>query len=403
MAKGTNGTGTVYKPKHPSKNLPFRAEVWITDLTRPSGKRRISKNFKKKSQAEAWREETVRKYGSHNGCSVCDPEIPLVNWLTYWLHAFCINIKDSTRTGYEGYISNHINKHPIGKLKVKDLNVCDLQNYIGFLGDHERNNSALSPKTIRSLILMVRKSLKAAIGAGIIDKNPADYITLPKIEQSDVEYLSIEQIRELIRFSRNERWGIFFPLAFMTGCRLGELAALRRSSLRYENGIPYLLIEGSLNRVKNYSANTDHATVLRIGPTKNSKQRQIPLTCEIVQLLNDHFKQQDNDACKCCGCYAKDPFIFANEFGGFVDPSTIRNWAKAISDKAGIKNFYPHLLRKSFATLGAQKMELKQLSSILGHSSVNVSTTYYISSDLSTKNAAIEKMGQLCHSILSNG
>ena len=91
MAKGTNGTGTVYKPKHPSKNLPFRAEVWITDLTRPSGKRRISKNFKKKSQAEAWREETVRKYGSHNGCSVCDPEINLVNWLTYWLHAFCIN------------------------------------------------------------------------------------------------------------------------------------------------------------------------------------------------------------------------------------------------------------------------------------------------------------------------
>ena len=41
MSKGANGTGTVYKPKHPSKNLPFRAEVWVTDMTRPNGKKRI--------------------------------------------------------------------------------------------------------------------------------------------------------------------------------------------------------------------------------------------------------------------------------------------------------------------------------------------------------------------------
>ena len=50
MSKGANGTGTVYKPKHPSKNLPFRAEVWVTDMTRPNGKKRISKNFKKKAK-----------------------------------------------------------------------------------------------------------------------------------------------------------------------------------------------------------------------------------------------------------------------------------------------------------------------------------------------------------------
>lgn len=35
MSKGANGTGTVYKPKYPSKNFPFRAEIWITDFSRP--------------------------------------------------------------------------------------------------------------------------------------------------------------------------------------------------------------------------------------------------------------------------------------------------------------------------------------------------------------------------------
>lgn len=404
MSKGSNGTGTVYKPKHPSKNLPFRAEVWITDLSRPSGKRRISKNFKKKSQAETWREETVRKYGNHNEGSAFDADITLVQWLNYWLKVFCLNIKDSTRTGYEGYINNHIAKHAIGKLRLKELNVCDLQNYINYLSSEGniRDGGGMSPKTIRSLILMIRKSLKAAAGAGLIEKNPAEYVTLPKLEQKPVEYLSLEQVRSLINTSRSERWGVFFPLAFMTGCRIGELAALRRSSLRCENGVWYLSVEGSLNRVSNYNDNGNNKTVLRVGSTKNSKVRQIPLADETVGLLQEHFRRQDMDAAKCLGAYEKDPFIFGNELGSFVDPSTLRNWAKGIACKAGVENFYPHILRKSFATLGAAHMDLKQLAAILGHSSVNVSTIYYIGSDLTTKSAAINGMTSICHELLSS-
>ena len=403
MNKGANGSGTVYKPRYHSKNLPFRAEVWITDTSRPNGKRRISKNFKRKSQAEEWREETLRKYGTHNSSSICDPDITLVDWLLYWLKVFCLNIKDSTRTGYEGYIKNHIGKHAIGNIKLKDLNVCDLQAYIGYLSSdgNTRDGGGMSPKTVRSLILMVRKSLRAAIGAGLIDKNPADYVIMPKREQKPVEYLNVDQIKALIENSRGERWEIFFPLAFMTGCRIGELAALRRSSLRTENGITYLAIEGSLNRVSNRDYNSDKKTVLRIGPTKNSKPRQIPLSNEMVELLKEHFHRQDMDAAMSCGAYEHDPFIFSNELGGLVDPKTIRVWSQNIAQKAGIEGFYPHLLRKSFATIGAANMDLKQLSAILGHSSTNVSTTYYIGSDLATKSLALSGMNSVCSELLS--
>lgn len=403
MSKGGNGTGTVYKPKYPSKNLPFRAEVWITDLSRPSGKRRISKNFKKKSQAEEWREDTLRKYGNHNSSYICSPDISLVDWLLYWLKVFCLNIKDSTRTGYEGYIKNHLAKHAIGSIKLKDMNVCDLQAYIGYLASdgNTRDGGGMSPKTVRSLILMVRKSLRSAVGAGLIDKNPADFVILPKLEQKPVEYLNIDQIKVLIQKSRGERWEIFFPLAFMTGCRIGELAALRRSSLKTENGITYLAIEGSLNRVSNRDYNSDKKTVLRIGPTKNSKPRQIPLSDELVKLLHDHFRRQDMDAVRACGAYERDPFVFSNELGGFVDPQTIRVWSQAIAQKAGIESFHPHLLRKSFATIGAANMDLKQLSAILGHSSLNVSACYYIGSDLATKSTALAGMNAVCNELIN--
>ena len=156
MSKGGNGTGTVYKPKYPSKNLPFRAEVWITDLSRPSGKRRISKNFKKKSQAEDWRDETVRKYGNHNNSGICDNDITLAEWLMYWLKTFCLNIKESTRTGYACYINQHIAQNKIGRIRLKNLNVCDLQAFIGYLltDGNIRDGGGMSPKTVRSLILI---------------------------------------------------------------------------------------------------------------------------------------------------------------------------------------------------------------------------------------------------------
>ena len=403
MSKAANGSGTVYKPKHPSKNLPFRAEVWITDNSRPDGKRRISKNFKKHSQAEQWRDEMIQKYSSANN-SICDPCITLSQWLTFWLNTFALNIKDSTRTGYECYISQHIAKHPIGNIHLKELNVCDLQSYISYLAKNKnlKGGNGLSVKTIRSMMLMVRKSLHTAVGAGLLDKNPADFIVLPRLEQKPVEALSLEEIKTLIDASREERWGIFFPLAFMTGCRIGELGALRQSSLKCTNGVWYISVEGSLNRVRDYSGESDKKTVLRVGSTKNSKSREIPIPAELVNALHQHFARQQEEADLCCGEYLDNPYIFCNEFGNFVDPSTLRNWSKDIAEKAGIKKYYPHILRKSFATLAAQNMDIKSLSAILGHSHCSVSVNHYIASTLETKHKAVTNLNPICQELLEN-
>lgn len=403
MSKAANGSGTVYKPKHPSKNLPFRAEVWITDLSRPNGKRRISKNFKKRTEAEKWRDEQLARYGSSVTPSICSPDITLSDWLVFWLNTFALNIRDSTRTGYECYIQKHIARHPIGKIRLKNLTNCHLQTYIQYLqAEGNLKGGGMSEKTIRSMILMIRKSLHAAIGADLITKNAADYVELPKLEQKEVEYLTLEQIKRLIDVSRAERWGIFFPLAFFTGCRIGELGALRQSSLRCEGDIWYIAVEGSLNRVKDFSGTSGHKTVLRIGSTKNGKNRQIPIPEELVIALQCHFAQQRAESDILDGSYLADPFIFSNELGNsFVDPGTLRNWAKDIAAKAGIQDFHPHLLRKSFATIASTTMDVKSVSAILGHQSCGVTTAHYIGSDLRTKSVAVERMHDVSTMLLS--
>ena len=203
-----------------------------------------------------------------------------------------------------------------------------------------------------------------------------------------------------VNVSREERWGIFFPLAFLTGCRIGELGALRQSSLKHKNDVWYIEVKGSLNRVKDYSGESGNKTILRVGSTKNSKSRQIPVSMELVNALHQHFARQKEEADLCCGEYLNDPYIFCNEFGNFVDPSTLRNWSKEIALKAGIENYYPHILRKSFATLAAQNMDMKSLSAILGHSSCSVSMNYYIASNLETKNTAMTNLNPICEELL---
>ncbi|MBR7085798.1 MAG: tyrosine-type recombinase/integrase, partial [Oscillospiraceae bacterium] len=112
--------------------------------------------------------------------------------------------------------------------------------------------------------------------------------------------------------------------------------------------------------------------------------------------------RQKEEADLCCGEYLNDPYIFCNEFGNFVDPSTLRNWSKGVAEKAGIKHYYPHILRKSFATLAAQNMDIKSLSAILGHSSCSVSINHYIASNLETKHKAVEKLTPVCQELLEN-
>ncbi len=401
MSKAANGSGTVYKPKHPSKNFPFRAEVWITDLSRPTGKRRISKNFKKRTDAEKWRDEQRLKYSSSFTPSACNPNITLVGWLTFWLNTFALNIRDSTRTGYECYINRHIARHPIGSIKLKDLTNCQLQTYIQYLQkEGNLKGGGMSEKSIRSIILMIRKALHAAIGADIIIKNPAEFVELPKLVQKEVEYLTLDQIKQLIEYSKNERWGIFFPLAFFTGCRIGELGALRQSSLCCEGDIWYISVEGSLNRVKDYLGESGQKTILRIGSTKNGKSRQIPIPDELVTALQCHFAQQRAEA-DLYGTYINDPYIFCNEAGdNYVDPGTLRSWTKMIAERAGVNNFHPHLLRKSFATIASETMGVKNVSTILGHQSCGVTTTHYIASDLRTKHMAVSKLQPIASELL---
>ena len=74
----------------------------------------------------------------------------------------------------------------------------------------------------------------------------------------------------------------------------------------------------------------------------------------------------------------KNDYLFRSSVGGPAEPKTMQETFKRITGEAGIDDANFHSLRHTFATRAIEKgADVKTLSVILGHSSVNITLNRY--------------------------
>lgn len=243
---------------------------------------------------------------------------------------------------------------------------------------------------------MLHAALDQAVGNGLIDRNPADFVQLPRVKQAEIQPLQDEEISRLLAAARGERYEIGLILLLFCGFRLGELLALRHNSLNEKDGVKYLRVEYSLNRVTNYEAKPgEPKTVLRLGEPKSAtSKRDVPLLPQVYLALQAHMARQHQVASTSWGLYEGDPFLISNELGGFIDPTTFRSWFNAMCEKAGfLRHIRVHDCRHTAATMmlrgGATP---HQAALILGHSSSQITERTYLHPDLGIRAEAIKNL-----------
>jgi integrase len=87
-----------------------------------------------------------------------------------------------------------------------------------------------SPSTVRRAYTLLQLALNLAVDDGRLARSPCRRIALPKIEQSEKRFLSIEEVEDLAETIR-PRYRAFVLAGAYTGLRPGELAALRTDRL----------------------------------------------------------------------------------------------------------------------------------------------------------------------------
>lgn len=392
MAKHANGEGTKYK----LKNGKWAAALYVP---LPDGsKYRKYHRCRTRKEADEWL--TTMKSEISAGKPVLCSDQPFGEYIEQWFTKLgSVAIRESTRMNYEGYV-RHIQRHKVKDIKLKNLTVDDLQEFILFLKNAGQLDTGLplSAKTLHNIMNMVHKALDHAVGRQLIYQNPADYIQLPRVTTPMMRVLTEEEIGRFVAVMQGDSLQIALVLMVFCGLRLGEACALTHDDVRCDDGIYYLNVASSLNRVTNFEAKDgEPKTILRVQGTKTSKgKRQVPLLPEVADKVLAHIQWQKEQAEKSFGMYEKNPWLIANELGHYLDPGTVRKKLKTVAENIGITDFHPHCLRHTYASQAVKAgVPLPYLSDILGHESTSFTAKVYVSLDLEGRANAQAAMSEL--------
>jgi integrase len=219
------------------------------------------------------------------------------------------------------------------------------------------------------LHVVLHKALKAAVADGLIPRNVAAELELPRITREEIDPLTEKQARLFLETGRGDRLEALYVLALNTGMRQGELLALKWDDVDLERGVL---------RVRRTLTHANKAFVLGEPKTKNSR-RTIRLTTHAVDALRAHLSRQFQEIEEMGSLYQPGGLIFATKTGTIINPSNLRNRSfKPLLKRAGLPTIRFHDLRHTCATLLlGRDVNAKVVSEMLGHSSISITLDIY--------------------------
>lgn len=395
MAKGKNGNneGTIRK----RKNGTWEGRYTIGYDSHGKQKQ---KSIYGKTRAEVAKKLSEMTSAIQNGSYIAPRNLTLSEWLEVWLTSYAyIKVRPSTYASYQAYIERHVSPI-IGGLQLQKLTTNQLQVFFNEKRVNGRidGKGGLSPKTIRNIYNMLHEALQQAVINKIVSVNVSEGVVLPSKDEKEIIVFKPEEQRAIIEAAQKDRLGFAIELDFFTGLRVGELCALKWSDI--DLAAKEFRVRRTLQRVQKKTSDIKakgKRTQIVEGATKTKKgNRVIPLTDTMLQKLLVHKARQLFEKRRLGKGYSDNGYVFANEFGGAIEPSYLRDVYDRILKNANAPHYTFHTIRHTFATRAIENdMPVKVVSEILGHSSVQLTMDLYCHPSISAKRNVLEKMENL--------
>ena len=344
--------------------------------------KRISKSIMGKTEEEVQEKlRTAIISADITGGKYAD-KLTVSEWMTVWFETYSKPaIRPSTADSYYSFMKNHIFPNiggmPISRLT--SLNIQMMYNNMKESGRIRRSESitdlTLSNHTVRGVHMLLRQCLGQAVKERRLPYNPVDGCKPPPKVKSDIKVMPQEKIGVYLKTA--DQYGVL-PMLFLelsSGLRRGELLALLWSDLDMDNL--------TISVTKQVSARKGEL-VVSLPKTQNST-RTVAISRQAAQLLaNEHEKHPDN------------PYMFPSPTtGNMYYPDSVGRLHKKILMKAGMEKIRFHDLRHTFATLALQNgVDVKTLSSILGHYSAGFTLDTYAHVTQKMQRDAAKKVGK---------
>jgi len=297
-----------------------------------------------------------------------------------WLDNKRVQVKESTHATYHQVIHGHL--IPYFQGKANQLTNEAVNQFVKDKLEHGRldGKGGLSPKRVNDILIILLQAIQCGEKKGAIASFDYDIIR-PKVEAAELPILTAEEQNSLLNHVKSnldhKKLGVM--IALYTGVRLGELCAMQWSDISFHEGI--LSITKTLQRIKDTDPTAKAKTKMVIDAPKSKKSiRPIPLPAYLLCLLKQWTEGQQSEN-----------YILSGK-AKYIDPRVYQDNFKEYLEQAEVQEYNFHALRHTFATNAIERdFDVKNLSEILGHSSVRFTLEKYVHGSMGTKRASMER------------
>lgn len=238
------------------------------------------------------------------------------------------------------------------KLSSLDWKTVDTIELTGFLSALKKEDISVS--SIRIILVHLKIFYRYATQKGWIEKDVTEPILAPKLPQRLPETFSEETVQALLEsVNTEEKLGkrdlAILETFYSSGLRLSELGNATLQNLDLEDN--FLRVTG-----------------------KGNKTRLVPIGKAALRAIAQYLKHERPSLVTA----KTSSHLFITVRGGPISPERLRDIVKKRAKAAGIEqNFYPHLLRHSFATHLLQNgADLRVIQELLGHADIATTQIY---------------------------
>lgn len=359
MRKG-NGEGSIYQRKSDRR--------WVAAITLgyDAHGRRQRRTAIAASKVEARQKLQELQREATQGLNL-DRDPSLGSYLRKWLKESAPRtLRPRTLAGYASIIERHLIP-ALGRIPLRRLQPGDVEAYLN--GVIEKR---LTPRTAQYHHAVLRRALGQAERWGLLSRNPARLVTAPRPQRREVRPLTLQEARHFLDGVQDDRLAALYTVAVYLGLRQSELLALRWQDIDLDDlDAPTAMIVHSLQRYGG-AYHLDEVKSLR-------SRRTITLPPAVVDALRAHRARQNSERLQAGPIWQQEwNLVFSNEIGEPLDGTALTRAFQQRLAEIGLPRQRFHDLRHLSATvLIAQKVPLRAVMEILGHSTIAVTADTY--------------------------
>jgi integrase len=319
------------------------------------------------------------------GIFVAPSPITVSEYFDRWLQAAAKpKLSERTYADYEDLLERYV-RSQFGHKKLSELKTLDVQELYSVMLQR-----GLSARTVRYTHAVISSAFKQAVKWGMLARNPAAFVDLPRQARKEMKALSPEEAARFLEAAADDRYGVLFHFALITGTRPEEYLGLQWKDIDLEKGV--VIVQRTLVWRRRGGG-------WYFGEPKTTKSRRsIPIPFSLVQGLKEHRRHQAEELLKGGPEYQRLDLVFATAQGGpLMVQNLFRRHFKPILKQAGLPQAIRlYDLRHSCASLLlAADENPKVVSERLGHATVTLTLDTYSHVLPTMQKAASEKLENL--------